>query len=207
MFFIEPEIAILWVGVNNAWNRSEVSDRRDGFGIWLEGVATYSRLFRLVRVRMHDRNLEAMWRDSGDTARLLPHDAEVRHPDQAPPGYQIGFGGRRENLRSDPQSVVKDRRMVTQLARDLRWIVELSRRAGVRMIFITYPLAIPGSPFVPANIAIREVSDEYRIERLESVNSLAQIPREEREFLWALHPNGRLYREIAWDLAEMIVSD
>ena len=53
-----PDLVVVWVGINNSWNVAEV-ERAPGAGsALLSGLATHSRLYRLVRVWLHDRRLE-----------------------------------------------------------------------------------------------------------------------------------------------------
>jgi len=52
------DVLIVWVGVNDAWNRAERGDEVTDAMARLDAWLSHSRLYRLVRVRLHDRNLE-----------------------------------------------------------------------------------------------------------------------------------------------------
>jgi hypothetical protein len=53
-----PDLVIFWCGVNNVWNRRIRSPSLVGWGAWLDSLGIHSRLYRLGRVMLHDRELD-----------------------------------------------------------------------------------------------------------------------------------------------------
>lgn len=203
----EPEILIVWVGVNNAWNVAEATGGRSGALESIEGaLVRWSRLYRLFRVKRHDRLLERTWKERQDSFGLRPMGHRFEVGPDAPGGYAIGFDGRQEGISYDERDEeVIDAATVARIESDYRAIAELARAAGVRPIFITYPVELPGTGFELANEAVRLVTEERDLERLDSVASLERIPRDEWEWAGsAMHPTARLYGEIVSDLIPLI---
>ena len=57
-------MVLVWAGINDAWNRTEVATQSSFWWIRFDGWATRSRLYRLVRVQLHalrtTRDLDAV---------------------------------------------------------------------------------------------------------------------------------------------------
>ena len=60
----QPAMVLVWAGINDAWNMTEVATQNSSWWIRFDGWATRSRLYRLVRVQLHDlrttRDLDAI---------------------------------------------------------------------------------------------------------------------------------------------------
>ena len=82
-------------------------------------------------------------------------------------------------------------------------IAERARAAGVRLILITYPVSF--GPSGVANEAIRKVAARRSIPLVGATQSIERLPKEQRRFLWAGHPNPHMYREIARDVADVLL--
>ena len=72
----EPDLLVVWAGVNNAWNTAEVEDAPTSFLAWLDRQLLRSRVYRLGRVRFHDRKLERY-------ALQRPEDGTWNGPDRS----------------------------------------------------------------------------------------------------------------------------
>ena len=46
----QPDVVVLWAGVNNAWNRADAEESSEIRYAWLEGLVSHLRTYRLVRV-------------------------------------------------------------------------------------------------------------------------------------------------------------
>jgi hypothetical protein len=80
---------------------------------------------------------------------------------------------------------------------------EDARAAGVRIVFVAYP--VEHDAFHLANRAVRRVAAEYGAPVVESARSVQRVPEEERHLLWAAHPNGPMYAEIARDVMRIVL--
>lgn len=58
--------------------------------------------------------------------------------------------------------------------------------------------------FAAANRAMRRAGARLGIPTVDSPAAQARVPPEEHEWLWAGHPNGAIYREIARDAEEIV---
>ena len=53
----EPDIVMVWVGVNNMWNQAEMDQPNSSLSVKLDAWLYNLRVYRLVRVWNHDRSL------------------------------------------------------------------------------------------------------------------------------------------------------
>jgi hypothetical protein len=83
-------------------------------------------------------------------------------------------------------------------------MARLLRAAGAALVLVEYPL--DAGMFAAANRAMRRVGERLGIPIVDSPASQARVPPEQHEWLWAGHPNGAIYREIAID-AEKVVRE
>ena len=200
----QPDTVVVWVGVNNGWNRAELEDS-PGLG-WarLDGVLSRLRAYRLVRVWLHDREL----------ARYVPKDRNDRLWHRVAqkgvfgpsPRFTIRHDGVVEEIRHERDELRVDRegenRVEAQILRDYAIMVTYARSAGVRLVFIAYP--IRAHWFELANRAIRHAAGRYAIPLVEARLAVERVPEEERNWSADLHPGPNLYREIARDVASVI---
>lgn len=199
----QPQTILIWVGVNDAWNRAELDPRDAGWRDRLDGFLTRSRLYRLVRVRLHDRRLERDIQAPGkdrapslelDRSRLLDPDAPLL----------LNRGGRRERI--EPQRGPLRAETIRREAarRDFEAMAGFARSAGIRILFLTYP--IDSGAFHTANAAARAAALHSGIDVIETGPSVARVPQRDRVYIWALHPSAPMYREIARDVADLLVA-
>jgi len=196
----QPEAVILWVGCNNAWNWAEQDSGPRGVRAWLEGFALRSRLYRLIRVRAHDRMIDELAEESAERdneRQLAPTGAEI------PEHYRQGIGGRRERLAQDKREFAADEAMERRTEADFRAMAEYARAAGIELILVEYPGHF--GAFVPANSAMRRVAEEFDLTIIDSRSAARRVPKPQRKFIWAYHPTGPIYHEIAADLADALL--
>jgi hypothetical protein len=192
----QPDVVIVWCGINNAWNISE-DGTMSGWRARLDGVASRFRLYRMVRVWLHDRQLERSVETSGV---LEKPTLKVNSPVEV----TLDRGGRIERFSSTTREFSIDDEMEARAVRDYTAMAEYARAAGVRLILTTYPLEV--GVFVAANRAMRRVAESTGVPIMESARSLERVPKEEQIFIWAAHPTGPIYREIARDLVPVILN-
>jgi lysophospholipase L1-like esterase len=162
----QPDVLIVWAGVNNAWNNAEVDDATGSVLGRLDRFLLRSRLYKLVQIQINDRELEHQVeheRDTeGDASRVKP-----------------------------------------RASADFHAIADLARDANVDVVFVTYPVSLGW--FDEANQAMWEVSRAQDVFIVDSSRSLDRVPVERREWLWAMHPGGDTYAEIARDVSAVVL--
>ncbi len=79
-----------------------------------------------------------------------------------------------------------------------------ANKAGIALAFITYPLNIAGFP--AANEAIESAATRTGAPVIVSGEIVSRLPEKDRVFLWALHPNAAMYREIAREAADLVAA-
>lgn len=198
------DMVLVWVGINNSWNQAGGRRAPRGLLARLDGLAGQARTYRLVRVWLNDRRLErdravaaggraweiveikdaltgrdrlTLRRHDGGT-ETVQHDGDVRAP--AGTWWQVGA------------------------EQDYEAIIGSARSLGVPIAFIGYPLGDIGVAGV-ANRALRKATGAHGVALIESVQSVTRIPPGERNFLWAAHPDGRMYGEIARDVLPVVL--
>ena len=78
-------------------------------------------------------------------------------------------------------------------------MAQIARAAGAQLVLVEYPLDL--GMFAAANRAMRRVGEQAGVPIVDSPASQARVPPEQRQWLWAGHPSGPIYREIARDAA------
>ncbi len=201
-----PDVVVVWVGVNNGWNRAEVEDPPDLGWAWLDGVLSRLRTYRLVRVWLHDRELKRyVPKDRSDRVWHRVAQKGVFGPS---PRFTVRHDGVVEEIghERDPARVEREEkdRVEAQIRRDYEIMVSYARSAGVRLVFIAYPIAAHW--FERANRALRHTARHYEIPVVETAPAVGRVPEKEREWSADLHPGPNLYREIARDVATVIIA-
>lgn len=199
----EPDLVILWAGVNNAWSASRSSGAA-ALGERLEALALRSRLYRLVRVALHDLSLEraaAATRADGRRQQAVAENCRGEGCEFRAT-WRLRHGGveevviNREAQEHDPQA------QFTGTARDIRAMAEALQAAGVGFALVRYPLGV--GAFSRANRGILEAARELGLPVADSARALQRVPPEQRRWGWALHPTGPIYREIARELVPIV---
>jgi hypothetical protein len=198
-----PDVVLVWCGVNNAWNRWQATGGTGGRA-WLDRSLANLRTYRLLRVWWHDRQID----------RSVPSDALtggrrfeiVGDPDIANPrqSFTVRMGDETERIEHQEGDFRADPEMQRQVEGDIRGMVEDLRTAGVPVALIAYP--VEEDAFALANAAMRRIGVQYGVPVLESGRSAARVPREERKLLWAAHPTGPIYGEVARDLVPIVLA-
>jgi len=96
-----------------------------------------------------------------------------------------------------------DDEMIDRATRNYLAMAGWAKAAGIPLAFITYPVEF--ATFAAVNRAIRAAPAETRTPVIESRYSIADLPLEKRILEWNAHPNGWMYREIARDVAELVL--
>jgi len=202
----EPDLVIVWCGVNDYWNTTEIDDADAAWSARLDSLALRSRLYRFVRVWQHDRAISASTeslRTGGIHQRL---DLQEGKGWGASPDATVTFhhGGHAETIRTVADGLVEGAEASERSYQQLRLMAAWLDAAGVGLILVRYPLAeMP--PFGPANRAMERVASEFSLPIVDSRGAIARIPEERREWQSMSHPSGPMYREIARDLVPMVV--
>jgi lysophospholipase L1-like esterase len=195
-----PHVVIVWCGVNNTWNRAGPGDAGYAWRDRLDAWATlHVRLYRLLRTWRHDRALEAEL--AGRGTERAPRIAEHRNADGTVRGMTVLGGGRSEVIEFRRGGDAGD--VEAAAAADYRAMIADAQAAGARIVFIAYP--VEAEAFRRANQAMRRAAGEAGVAVVETHAAVFRVPPEQRKLLWAAHPNGAMYGEIARDIAAVLV--
>jgi lysophospholipase L1-like esterase len=203
-----PTLVVAWVGVNDAWNDAEL-DAQPGAGAgWLDAAASRSRLYRLLRVRLHDRELERYAARSPEERAWRVEKLEGGLHDQV---YTVRHDGVTERIAHGPHEAPPERpddagaaRVRARIEADLAAMAAWLRDAGIPLVLVTYP--IEASWYRIANQAARAVAARYDLALVESAVAIERIPEAEQDWIWAAHPGARIYREIAAEVAPVVAA-
>jgi lysophospholipase L1-like esterase len=203
----EPDVVILWAGVNDSWNRAETDAAPPDWPGRLDAWLGRSRAYRLVRVWLHDRELERSAPDEG-AAGGWSFTLSEQTPSE--PVYTVRHDGITERIahghHEDPPAAPDARADDVRLRveDDVVAMARSARAAGVRLVAITYP--IEASWFQVANEGLRAAARRTGLVLVESTPAAERIPLAEREWLWAAHPGARIYAEIAADVLPRVLA-
>lgn len=202
-----PGVLVVWVGVNDAWNRAEVGSEAGGTASLLDAALSRSRLYRLVRVALHDRDLgrytakgreDRAWHVTDVDEPLVDEVWTVRHDGVT---ERIAHG-RHEQPPGLPDG--REVEMAARLDRDLAAVAGYARLAGVPMVLVTYPLEV--SWFHVVNRVARRIAGTHDLALVETAVALARVPEDERDWTGVAHPGPTIYREIAEEIAPVVAA-
>lgn len=198
----EPDLVILWAGINNSWNaaRSDAPSASER----IEALALRSRLYRLVRVFVHDLGLERV--PTGTRSDGLSQEAENREKrglrGELTRVWHLRHGGVEEVITNRFTGERDFEVQVEQTALDIGAMARALEAAGVAFALVRYPLEV--EPFTLANQGILAGAQEFGIPVADSERALERVPPEQQDWAWALHPTGPIYREIARELVPIV---
>jgi len=201
----EPELVIVWCGVNDYWNTAELDEADAAWSARLDSLALRSRLYRFVRVWQHDRAISASTESlrTGGVHQRLDLTEGKGWGASLDATVTFHHGGHAETIRTEADGRAEGADPSERSYREFSSIAALLRAARVGLIWVRYPLAAP--PFEPANRAMERVAGELSLPIVDSWAAISRIPAEEREWKWMSHPSGPMYREIARDLVPLVV--
>jgi lysophospholipase L1-like esterase len=197
-----PDLVILWCGVNNAWNYTEVGRTPEGLWHRLDALASRSRLYRLARVWVHDRRIERSASLTRADGKAQLSQVDWKDPDRAL--WKVHHGGVVEEIRTYKGESQLTDEMEERVYEDYVEMVRWLRSAGIPSILIRYPLQ--SEPFGRANRAIARAANEEGVPVIDSGAAVFRLPKEEQLWRQARHPNGAMYREIARDIIPVLES-
>jgi lysophospholipase L1-like esterase len=198
----QPDVVVAWSGANDSWNVSEIDDARGGFALALEQLALRSRVWRLLRVKLHDLALE---RDVA-RGRGVWDVAKVEGALSTQETWTVRRDGRIERFthqREAENQYADDAQVEARAQADYAAMAGIARAAGVELVLVEYPLDL--GMFAAANRAMKQVGAELGVLLVDSTVSQARVPEAKRQWLWAGHPSGPIYEEIARDAAATLL--
>jgi lysophospholipase L1-like esterase len=202
----EPDLVIVWCGVNDYWNTIELDGAGATWSARLDSLALRSRLYRFIRVWQNDRAVSA----STESLRVGGVHQRIELDEGkgwgASPDVTVTFhhGGRAETIRTEKGSFAEGTDPGERSYREFRSMASFLRTAGIGLIFVRYPLAA-AFPFAPANEAMERLARELSLPIVDSWAAISRIPKEEWKWTAMAHPSGPMYREIARDLVPLIL--
>lgn len=198
----QPDVMIIWAGVNNAWNTAELDERPSSRLAWLDQQLIRTRLYRLVRVRLHDRTLER-YDPKSRSDRVWHLEVDRKFPRQDST-FTVKHEGLTETIAHRIDNTEDKSRIFPNAVTDFREIMQYAQAMNVRVIFVSYPINMGWSE--QANHAAWRISVEYDSPIVDTSVSVNRIPREKQVWLWANHPGPAMYIEIARDIARVVLS-
>lgn len=189
----DPDVVVVWCGANNAWNSAEMEG--GGPGRRLDALLLHSKVFKLGRVLWNDRFLNRQ-----TDARLVDQRHSVQQVDRQTKRSPFLGEIRQEDRREEKV----DEEAFRAVRDDLAALAAMARAAGVRIVFITYPLDF--ERFRIVNRALWELADEQGVEVVDGSTGHERVPGEDNRYTWALHPSAPVYGEIARDVAARILA-
>lgn len=202
----EPDTVIVWAGVNNAWNRSNVEEESSLARAMLDGLLSHSRLYRLLRVWWHDRELSRY--AVHEPSDRVWHRGETREPFGENPRFTVQYDGVVEEIHHARDSGMLEREgeaaVEARSRHDYESIVRYAESAGVEIVFITYPINLGWYHVV--NRALDQVAGESPARLVHSAEAVAGVPKSEQDWFADGHPGPNLYRAIAARIADVIVA-
>jgi lysophospholipase L1-like esterase len=199
-----PDMILAWVGINNSSNRARARVAPGGFLAWLDWLAGHLRTYRLARVWLNDRRLD---RDrtayaGGRVWEIVDVENLLTGRDRLTLRRSDGVIETIQHEGDARSSTGTEWQLGTEQGYEA--IIRHARATGVPIAFIGYPLGDIGVGGI-ANRALRKVTSAHGVPLIESAESVKRIPPEERNFLWAAHPDGRMYGEIARDVLPVVL--
>jgi lysophospholipase L1-like esterase len=197
----EPHVLVAWSGANDSWNVAELEQAGGGFVLALERLLLRSRAWRLLRVMLHDLALE---RDVSP-ARRGWSVARVDGAFTSEETWTVRRDGRLERITHERRAehpYADDAQVESRAEANYAAMATIARAGGTRLVLVEYPLDQGG--FAAANRAMRRVGEREGVSIVPSPASQARVPPEQHRWLWAGHPNGPIYREIARDAAQVV---
>jgi hypothetical protein len=213
----QPDLVILWAGVNNKYNRSDSEPWEDA-GVApaspLRTLLDSSRFLRFVRLWRNERELNRFL--DGENVYVKPDDdgggKKVTGADGAPiTRFRRSIMGETDifdHIRGDYLPGLEVSR-VTEL--DVRAIIEQVRAAQIPIMVVTYPA--DGGWFYEANVGIRAAATALGVPIVESppvfqrmrVDLIARGEKTPKALLLdpSAHPQQRLYDAIADAILEV----
>ena len=197
----DPQLVIVWVGVNDQWNRSDV----DGDASWPERVevfAGHSRLYRLARVWVRDREIGHAVADARGNGvhQAVERENWVLKGENAGATWTIRHGDETEIIenRGGAEGTPNEAPTYRNLSEIANWL----RGEEIPLLLVRYPLNL--SHFLAPNQAAEQVSRDLAVPLVNSNLSIKRIPREQREWTKEAHPGPNVYHEIAIDVVKQV---
>ena len=186
--YYHPKIVVIWSGLNIT-----PAMANETTGSLLTSASTLLlrnlELYRFIQVWWQDRELEAHAQElSSETAGLSKKS------------LLSGLSANRAFL-----DTLDDAQIREYLLRDYRRIASITRAAGAQPIFVTYPLDI--GPLFRINESVKQAAVEFDAPVVVSFTSALRVPNEPGKWGFALHPGGAVNREIASDIALLILEE
>jgi lysophospholipase L1-like esterase len=204
----QPDTLVVWAGVNDAWNDSEIGGGTAAKS-WLHAIADRSKLYRMYRVWRHDQRM-AKQVDPVLEGETRPRRFRTETSEDGK--YVRDAGARRtvtiywddgmETMDFDGAYREADPESARRAEENYEAIARYAADAGLRLVFITYPIPVQGFEF--ANRSMRRVAERHGATVVDSAAAMARVPADQLEWVAIFHPTRPLYTEIARDVAAAI---
>jgi lysophospholipase L1-like esterase len=194
---LDPDIVIVWCGVNNAWNTTTPDEDTDTVWTKLHAFGLNFRSYKLLSVALHNEELDAGVELKGDGQR---QEVTTRATDEGVE-WTLNEGEAILNERGDKRT---EEEAEQRSYEDYVAMAKLLKADGVDVVFISYPM--DDLAFRQANRALARVEKELQVPLVRGQDALARVPPAQVKWLPGSHPNPPIYREIARDVAPVVRS-
>jgi lysophospholipase L1-like esterase len=215
----QPDLVIVWCGVNNVWNYSETLE--DGWREQLAAFAYHSRLYRLVHVFLHNREIERDAEVIRNEGHHQPWERTVTMGEEQT--FEFREGDKIKTYTGQPQLEAwelrrgdsletihqvhgprrEDAAMEERTYQDLMAMMAWLDRAGISAVLVRYPQNF--TFFARTNKAILRAAADADVPVVDASIGMRRIPSDERNWLPAHHPDGDMYREIAREIVPVVL--
>ncbi len=182
-----PAFVIVWAGLNI--RPDLIEDHETPSFNFATQIFRHSEIIRFIQVWQQGREMEMHDQEQTGGHLDTPQSA----------GFELS---KKNESQQDFLQTLSEKQMRGMLERDYRRIVETIRSSGAKVIFVTYPVNL--GPAARANTVMKQVALQLDVPVISSGTSAKRVPEKERVWLWASHPTGPIYREIAVDIAKTI---
>jgi len=193
----EASMILVWAGVNDHWNLSEVDARGASRWTRLDAFATRSRLYRLVRTRLHDRRIER------DLA-AGPGPGRARLTKLESGRWRVELDGSVEDFEPEARDLAVTDETSSRLADNYAFMASWAREAAIPIAFLTYPVETP--TFAAVNESLASAAFEEGAPVLVTRDFVVGVPAEERRMKWSGHPTAAMYAAIAQRVADFVLA-
>lgn len=194
---MDPDLIMVWVGINNFWNVAE-TDSWDGAARWSLGrrLLMQSKTFRLVTVL---RNTQT---------GVFNERPEIINWGQPQEEQYWMFGNERLEFGQAPERDANTGRWQQGLRLDLTDIAQAARSYGIPLAFLTYPIHL--NEFAETNEVIKSIGVEENVPVILSPEALERAKQDKHTeddlivIAAGPHPKAILYGYIVDEMMPVV---
>lgn len=192
---LAPTVVVVIAGTNNTWNLTG-TDATDGWGARVWSWALRLRTVRFVAVWRAQHGLEPEVDHSN-----LPFGDRPKYELHGPDAF-VDVDGVRQPLVQATRKMQVDSKVVARAQADYEEIARMTERAGIRLVFLGYPGAIP--LFAPFSTAMRTTATLHHVPFVDAIAAVQRVPAQQMTWTFGMHAGPAGLTEIARDVAAAV---